>query len=109
MHPEIKSLIDSLKSGLICAISKDLCKLKEKLMSSQADLDAVIAGLPGVIEAALAPVIAAIEAKSAGQPVDFSPEIASLNGIAAAVAASITPPAAAPAAPVAEAPPASAQ
>lgn len=66
-------------------------KLKE-IMASQADLDAAIAALPKAIEDALAPVIAAIVAKSAGTPVDLSAEINQLNAIPAAVAAAVAPP-----------------
>lgn len=68
-------------------------------MATQADLDAVIAGLEAAIETAmetaLAPVIAAIQAKAAN--VDLSAEIAQLNAVAgdvsAKVAADLTPPA----------------
>jgi hypothetical protein len=67
------------------------------IMASQADLDAAIAALPGAIETALQPIIAAIEAKAGS--IDFTPEINSLNAIPAAVAAAVTP--AAPAAPAA--------
>jgi hypothetical protein len=88
-----KNFADSLKSELATALSKDLEQLKGKLMATQADLDAAIAALPGqiqtAVENALTPVIAAIEAKAAGTPVDFSPEIASLNAIPATVASGI--------------------
>ena len=67
------------------------------MAATQADLDAAIAALPGLIETALetelAPVIAAIQAKAGA--VDFTPEITSLNAIPAsvssAVATAVTP------------------
>ena len=63
----------------------------QQIMATQSDLDAAIAALPGAIQTALAPVIASIQAKAAGTPIDFSPEIASLNAIPAAVASAVTP------------------
>lgn len=71
---------------------QDFHQLKEIIMATQADLDAAIAALPQEIETALeialAPVIAAIQAKAPA--IDFSTEVASLNAIPAAVASAVT-------------------
>lgn len=62
-------------------------------MATQADLDAAIAALPSqvqtAVDAALAPVIAAIKAKAAGAGVDFAPEVASLNAVGGTVSSSV--------------------
>ena len=70
------------------------------IMTTQAQLDAAIAALPGQIETAvenaMAPVIAAIEAAAATNGVDLTSEVASLNAIpatvSAAIATALTPP-----------------
>lgn len=72
-------------------ILKRISQMEKIVMATQADLDAAIAALPPAIETALAPVIAAIQSKAG--TVDFSPEIAQLQAIPAAVAAAVTPPA----------------
>jgi hypothetical protein len=76
---------------LILVQSAHINRKVNKIMATQSDLDAAIAGLPKAIEDALAPVIAAIVAKSAGTPVDFTPEITALQGIPAAVSTAVTP------------------
>lgn len=62
-------------------------------MTTQAQLDAAIAALPGQIESAvetaLQPVIAQIEAAAAANGVDLTNEVNSLNAIPAAVASSV--------------------
>ena len=83
---------------IIAAEIEQIKQNTNKIMATQADLDAAIAALPAAIEAAveaaLAPVIAAIEAKAG--TTDFSSEITSLNAIGATVgakvAADLTPP-----------------
>jgi hypothetical protein len=64
-----------------------------KIMQTQKDLDDAIAALPDqiktAIETALAPVIQAIKDKSAGTPVDFTPEITALQAIGGTVATEV--------------------
>lgn len=79
------------------ATKNDLFNLEKLLMATKQDLDAAIAALPlaveTAVEAALAPVIAAIEASNGA--VDLQPEIDQLNAlggtVAAKVAADLTP------------------
>jgi hypothetical protein len=78
-------------SRFIPATKHDVERLEKINMKTQQDLDDAIAALPGAIESALAPVIAAIQAKSAGTPVDLTAEIASLQAIPAAVSTAVTP------------------
>jgi hypothetical protein len=89
---------------LLARIERQLQQIDEritKLMTTQAQLDATIAGLPGLIETAvetaLQPVIAAIQAAAAANGVDLTNEVNSLNAIpatvASAVATAVTPPA----------------
>lgn len=66
----------------------------DTIMASQKDLDDAIAALPQKIEdavdAALAPVIKALEDKASGTPVDFQSEIDQLNAMGATVAEKVT-------------------
>lgn len=70
---------------------RNIGKKANKIMAGQADLDAAIAALPAQIEAkveaALAPIIAAIQAKAGN--VDLSAEIASLNAVGDTVATQV--------------------
>lgn len=73
-----------------------LLKLLQKadlMAGTQADLDAAIAALPDQVktsvEAALAPVIAAIIAKAKGAGVDFTPEITQLSAVGGTVGTSV--------------------
>jgi predicted transcriptional regulator len=77
----------------LAEVKNSIKELKEKTMTTQAQLDAAIAALPGLIETAvetaLQPVIAAIEAAGEANEIDFTNEVNSLNAIPAAVSASV--------------------
>src|ERR1700676_4937394 len=112
MNQDEKEFLEALVARLEINLTNAIKESEKHIMQTQQDLDAAIAALPGQIEtqaeAALAPVIAAIEAKVTGTPVDLTAEIASLNAIAGtvstAIATAVTPPAAGTAATPARAP-----
>lgn len=61
------------------------------MATTQAQLDAVIAALPGQIETALAPVITAIQQAAASNSIDLTNEVNQLQAIPAAIATALTP------------------
>jgi len=66
---------------------------KRIMATTQAQLDAAIAALPGqietAVESALAPVITAIQAAAAANGVDLTSEVNSLSAIPATVSAAV--------------------
>ena len=86
----------------IIEVLERLTVLTHKIMTTQEQLDAAIAALPGqietAVETAMQPVIAAIQQAAATNGVDLTNEVNALNAIpgtvANAVAAALTPPAA---------------
>lgn len=86
----LEALALRLENHIINAIKESEKKIME---TTQAQLDAAIAALPGQIETAvenaLAPVIEALEAAAESNGVDLTSEVASLNAIPATVSGAI--------------------
>ena len=91
MHRRPPTLAQRLEQ--VFNLLRELLEGQETMAKTQADLDVAIAGLPQQIEdavdAALKPVIAAIEAKATPAAVDFSAEVDALNALGATVAGKV--------------------
>ena len=86
----LKLLVADLMEHVAIAIKQSEERI---IMTTKAQLDAVIAALPGqietAVETALQTVIAAIQSSAAINGVDLTDEVAQLQAIPAAVASSV--------------------
>jgi hypothetical protein len=95
---EILNELCQIRTSLVGVATKaDVQKLEKLMALSQTDLDNAIAALPGALEtaleseltAAIAPIIAAIQAKTPG--IDLTAEVNAINALTTSVPAAVVP------------------